>query len=104
MRIKDTMEIEGQGGISEATVKNDLINILRDHWTVEIENGPDLDVTGNVLDYDYRIKAGRKEVAWVSKKFFRMRDTYGVEIVPGQYDILILAITVALDNIAHSGK
>jgi uncharacterized protein YxjI len=40
----------------------------------------------------------------VSKKWFRIRDTYGVAIDPGQNDVLILAITVAVDMMAHSGR
>jgi len=70
------MEIEGPDGKTIATVKKDLINVLRDHWTVKIKGGPNLDVKGNVLDFNYRIKEGRHEVAEVSKKFFRVRDTY----------------------------
>ena len=36
-------------------------------------------------------------MATVSMKWFRVRDTYGVEIAPGQDDALILAIAVCLD-------
>jgi uncharacterized protein YxjI len=32
-----------------------------------------------------------------------VRDTYGVEIDPGQNDIVILAATVAVDMMAHEG-
>ena len=101
VQIRDTMTIEGPDGKTIATVKKDLINVLRDHFTVKIKGAPNLDVTGNIIDHDYRIKEGRHEVARVSKKFFRMRDTYGVEIQPGQNDVLILAVTVALDMMAH---
>jgi len=101
MHIKDTMEIEDRDGKTIATVKKDLINVLRDHWTIKVKGSPDLDVKGNVLDFNYQIKEGRHEVAEVSKKFFRMRDTYGVEIQPGQNNVLILAVTVALDMMAH---
>jgi uncharacterized protein YxjI len=101
VKIKDTMIIEGPDGNNIATVKKDLINVLRDHWTIKVKSGPNLDVKGNVLDFDYRIREGRHEVARVSKKFFRMRDTYGVEIQSGQNDVLILAITVALDMMVH---
>ena len=59
---------------------------------------------GNILDHEYEIKEGRHKVAQVSKKWFRVRDTYGVEIEPGREDVVILAVTVALDNMAHSGK
>ena len=104
MHIKDTMEIESPDGKTIATIKKDLVNVIRDHWKIRVKGGPNLDVKGNVLDFNYQIKEGRHEVAEVSKKFFRMRDTYGVEIQPGQNDILILAVTVALDMMAHKGN
>jgi uncharacterized protein YxjI len=104
LRIKDSMAIEDAEGDKIAEVKKALIAPLRDRWTVKIRNGPDLDVQGNILDHEYEIKEGRRKVAQVSKKWFRVRDTYGVEVAPDQEDVVILAITVALDNMAHSGK
>lgn len=97
LRIKDTMEIEGPDGERLAMVKKALISPLRERWVAKIGDGPDLDVQGNILDHEYNIKAGRHKVAEVSKRWFRVRDTYGVEIAPEQNDILILAITVAID-------
>jgi uncharacterized protein YxjI len=97
VRIKDTMEIEGPNGEKLATVKKAIISPVRDRWTVKVGNGPDLDIQGNIVDHEYRIEEGRTKVAEVSKKWFRVRDSYGVEIAPGQEDILILAATVAID-------
>jgi uncharacterized protein YxjI len=104
LRIKDSMAIEDAGGNKVAEVKKALITPLRDRWTVKIRNGPDLDVQGNILDHEYEIGEGRQKVAQVSKKWFRVRDTYGVQVSPGQDDILILAVTVALDIMAHPSK
>lgn len=104
LRVKDVMAVEDAEGKKVAEVKKALITPLRDRWTVKIRNGHDLDVQGNILDHEYTIKEGRKKVAQVSKKWFRVRDTYGVEIAPDQEDILILAVTVALDNMAHPSK
>jgi uncharacterized protein YxjI len=101
IRVKDTMDIEGPDGRTVATVKKALITPLRDRWTVKIKGGPDLEVQGNVLDHEYRIGEGRQKVGEVSKKWFRVRDTYGVEVAEGQDDVLILAVTVAIDAIAH---
>ena len=101
LRIKDVMAIEDGSGNKVAEVKKALIAPLRDRWTVKIRNGPDLEVQGNILDHEYEIKEGRRKVAQVSKKWFRIRDTYGVEVAPDQEDILILAVTVALDQMAH---
>jgi uncharacterized protein YxjI len=100
LRVKDSMEIEGPGGDRVAMVKKAIITPVRDRWTVNIRGGPDLDVQGNILDHEYRIEQGRTKVAEVSKKWFRVRDTYGVEIAPGQDDVLILAATVCIDMMA----
>jgi len=104
LRIKDVMAIEDGQGNEIAQVKKALITPLRERWTVKIRNGPDLDVQGNILDHEYEITEGRRKVAQISKKWFRIRDTYGVEIAPDQEDAVILAVTVALDNMVHPGN
>ena len=48
-----------------------------------------------------RSKQGRNKIAEVSKKWLSLTDTYGVEIDPGQNDILILAVAIAIDMMAH---
>ena len=101
LRIKDTMEIEGPNGEQLAMVKKALISPIRDRWIVKIADGPDLDVKGNIFDHEYTIGEGRQKVAEVSKKWFRVRDIYGVEIQPNQNDVVILAITVCIDQMAH---
>jgi uncharacterized protein YxjI len=99
--IRDSMEIESPSGETLATVKKALITPLRERWTVHVSNGPDLEVQGNILDHEYTIEANGQKVAEVSKRWFRLTDSYGVEIAPGQNDVLILASTVAVDTMAH---
>ena len=96
-RLRDSMEIEGPGGQRIAMVHKAMITPLRERFSVQVEGGPDLEIQGNLLDHEYRIG----NVATVSKKWFRVRDSYGVEIAPGQNDVLILAATVCLDQMAH---
>ncbi len=101
LAIKDTMVIEDPSGKDIAVVKKALIAPLRDKWNVNVKGGDDLVVQGDILDLEYDIKQGRKKVAEVSKKWFTITDTYGVEIADGQNDILILAIAIAVDMMAH---
>ena len=101
LRVKDSMEVEDAHGKQVAMVKKALISPVRDRFTVKIKNGPDLEVEGNILEHEYSIGEGRDKVAEVSKKWFRIRDSYGVEIEPGQDDIVILAVTVCIDQMAH---
>ena len=99
--IKETMAIDGPDGEQIAVVKKALIAPLRDRWSVNVKNGPDLDVQGNILDHEYTIKDGWNKIAEVSKNWFSLTDTYGVEIDTGQNDILILAVAIAIDMMAH---
>ena len=101
LRVKDSMEVEDPSGHQIAMVKKAMITPVRDRWTVKVKGGPDLEVKGNILDHEYTIGEGRDKVAEVSKKWFRIRDTYGVEIEAGQDDVLILAVTACIDQMAH---
>jgi uncharacterized protein YxjI len=103
-RVRDTMEIEDRDGHTVATVRKALITPLRDRWTVKVADGPDLDVKGNILDHEYTIEDGRSTVAEVSKKWFRVADTYGVKVASGQNPALMLAITAVLDSMAHEAR
>lgn len=103
LRLRDTMDIEDHDGHTIATVHEKMITPLRDRWSVDVKNGQDLKVKGNIVDHEYTIENGHK-VAEVSKKWFRARDTYGVEIAPGADPVLILAIAVVLDSMAHEHR
>jgi len=104
MHIRDTMDIDGPDGDRLARVHKALITPLRERWKVDVESGPDLEVRGNVVDHEYEIEADDRKIAEVSKKWFRVRDTYGVEISPDQDPVLILAVTIAIDSMAHPAR
>jgi uncharacterized protein YxjI len=95
--IRDTMDI-ARDGKTIATVKKALVTPLRGRFSVSMAGGADMDVQGNILAHDYKIEQGGRQIAEVSKKWFRVRDSYGVDIQPGQDDALILAITVVIDQ------
>lgn len=101
VRVREVMEIEGPDGSTIATVKKAMITPLRERFSLSVANGPDLDIQGNIVDHEYEIANGRDKVAEVSKKWFRLRDTYGVQIEPGQDVVVMLAATVAVDMMAH---
>ena len=52
---------------------------------------------GNLFDHEFTISRGGQTVATVSKGWFSMRDTYAVDVAPGQDDVLVLASVLALD-------
>jgi uncharacterized protein YxjI len=100
LSIRDSMRIE-RDGMTVATVNKALVSPLRDRFTVDLETGGELKVKGNIVDHEYEIERDGNKIAEVSKRWFRVRDTYGIEIAEGQNDALILATTVCLDEMAH---
>ena len=98
------MEIEHANGSRAAVVHNALITPLRDRWQIDIPGGADLETQGNILNHEYEIRRGRVTVATISKKWFRIRDSYGVEVAPGEDAALMLAITAVVDSMAHEGR
>ena len=103
LRVRDTMNIY-KGNQVAAKVHNALLTPLRDRWKVSIPGGADLRTQGNVLHHEYKIKRDGYTVARVSKRWFRVRDTYGVEVQNIEDALLILAITVVIDMMAHPGR
>jgi uncharacterized protein YxjI len=98
LSIRDKMTIER--GSTKATVHKRLIGI-RDHFIIEVDGGKDLKAHGNIVDHEYEVERDGKTVATVSKKWFRVRDSYGVQLAADQDIPLILAITVCVDSMAR---
>ena len=98
LRARDTMAIE-RGGDKVATVKKAIIDPLRDRFTVELAGGGSLEAQGNILDHEYQITRDGIPVANISKRWFRVRKSYGVAVAPGQDDALVLAVTVCIDHL-----
>jgi uncharacterized protein YxjI len=94
------MDVE-RGGETVARVKKALITPLRERFAIEVEGGDDMEAKGNIVDHEYKIERSGDKVAEVSKRWFRVRDTYGIEIGPGQDDALILAVTVCIDQMTR---
>jgi uncharacterized protein YxjI len=96
--VRDKMNIEWNG--RDIKVHKALIGI-RDRYAIDVEDGQDLKAHGNFVDHEYEIERDGDTIATVSKRWFRIRDTYGVEIAAGEPDELMLAITVCIDAMAR---
>lgn len=103
VRVRDTMSIQKNGQVA-AVVKKALVTPLRDRFKVSISGDADLEVKGNILDHEYQLLRDGWRVAEVSKRWFRVRDTYGIEVAPEMDTGLIIAVTVALDMMVNPGR
>jgi uncharacterized protein YxjI len=100
LSVRDKMELEHDGQ-HVGTIKKALVSPLRDRFAIELDAGGDLSAKGNVLDHEYKIERDGHTVAEISKRWFRIRDTYGIEVAPGEDDALILAAAVCIDEMAR---
>ena len=98
-----TYEIYG-GGELYAVVKKELFTFFNCRFTVDVPGPDDLEAQGDFLDHEYQFDRGGNAVALVSKRWFSLSDTYGVEIAEGEDDVLILASTVVIDLACHADK
>ena len=99
--IKDKMSVSKPRGRDVAVVKHALISPLRDRMTANMADGPDIDIRGNLLNHEYKMERRGKRVAEVSKRWIAIRDTYTIEVAPGEDDALILALTVVVEQMCQ---
>ena len=98
--IRDTMEIEHDGQVV-ATVRRALVSPLHHRSVIDLADGSQWEAVGNILDKEFDILGNNQPIAHISRSWFRIRDTYGIEINSDQDHALILACTVALDQMGR---
>lgn len=96
-----TYEITRAGRLM-AVVKRAMFTLLRCRFTVDVPGPDDLEAQGDLLDHEYQFTRHGTPVATVSKKWFSFANTYGVDIAPGEDDVLILASAVVIDQACHA--
>lgn len=104
-KVRDQMSVEHDGS-TVATVRKRLFNPVRDKLNVEIKGGEDWEVIGSFFDKEYSISDKEGTVAVVSRKWFRMRDTYAVDVNTHRRDLawdpaLVIAVAVAVDALTN---
>ena len=73
------------------------LTLFREGFTVDIPGPDDLSVQGDLFDHEYVFTRDGQTVATVSKQWFTLRDSYGVEVEPGVDPVLILASAIVID-------
>ncbi|GAA4615078.1 LURP-one-related/scramblase family protein [Actinoallomurus liliacearum] len=100
--IRDTMLIEAEGG-TVAKVHKKLFSPLRHKMEIELADGQEWTATGDLIEKNYRIESDQGVVAETSRKWFRIRDTYGIEVYHPDVP-LVLAVAVAVDELAEDSR
>jgi len=93
-----------RGGEVAARVKKKLFTFFHAEFSVDVPGPDDLRARGDFWDHEYTFTRGDREVARVSRAFFSLTDTYGIEVAPGEDDLLILAASVVIDLCCHEQR
>uniref|UniRef100_A0A915CT37 Uncharacterized protein n=1 Tax=Ditylenchus dipsaci TaxID=166011 RepID=A0A915CT37_9BILA len=82
---------------AEYGVVHQKFTFLTKKFSIDTVNGP-LSVSGDWTAHSFVFNRGQQLVATASREFFAIRDTYAVEIQPGEDVIFILACCIVIDK------
>ena len=95
--LHQTFEIK-RGDEVVATIQKALLNVLGDHFTIDLPGGDQLKVTGDWIEREFHVTRAGSDVIFASRRLLAVRDSYGVQVAPG-FDIpLAMAIVVGLEQ------
>lgn len=94
--LRPTYEISSQGE-EVAEVRKRFFTPFHDAFTIDVPGPDDLEMVGDFFSHEYVMRRGDQTVATVSKRWVALTETYGVEIAPGENEVVILASVLALD-------
>ena len=102
MSFKPRYQIHRDGALFAEVTKER--SWFKTKFTLDVPGPNDYEITGSFWDREYTFERRGRAVATVSKRFFSLSDTYGVDIVDGEDDVTILATCVVVDLICHDEK
>ncbi len=87
-------------------MKRKLVSIKPKYW-FEKDDKRIFDMKGNIWSLKYTVIKDGKDIAWINKKLFKIKGTYGVKMDPDLDDdtaMLILGIVVMLHHEKEENK
>ncbi len=90
-----------EGGNVVATIRKKLMS-LHDRYFVESSVGQ-MEITGNILGYDYHISVDGKEVGHIARKI-SLRDSFVLDIDDSFDHRFFVALVIAIDNVTDRSR
>jgi uncharacterized protein YxjI len=94
--LRATYEIALAGGVT-AEVHQRFTGPFHPKWNLSVSGGAELEIGGNFAGHDFTITENGQTIATISKAWISLADSYGVDIVAGQNDLLLLCSVLALE-------
>ncbi|HEY0935678.1 MAG TPA: LURP-one-related family protein [Trebonia sp.] len=102
-RLRGTMDIERDGAVI-ATVRRANFSPFKHRYEVTLADGTLLEATGSFRDLDWELAGAGRVVGRISRQWFKVRDTYGVEVEPGEDPAFVIAVAVCVDRLREQER
>ncbi|WP_405831128.1 MULTISPECIES: LURP-one-related/scramblase family protein [unclassified Streptomyces] len=128
LRFRDTLELKDPDGLILITLREKLftlrdamtlerdqrrlavirrkrLSLLRNHFRVTMAEGTELDVSGRILDREFKVEYDGELLALISRQWYRVRETYAVDVVREDADAaLLVAVAVCVIRMAEKER
>lgn len=74
---------------------------FRPSFLIDVPGPDDITVVGKMIEHDYRFLRNGSEIAHCSKRWFRAKDTYGIDVHDQSDALLVLSAAVVIDLVCH---
>ncbi|MCX5377313.1 LURP-one-related/scramblase family protein [Streptomyces sp. NBC_00091] len=102
--FRDAMTLE-RDGVRLAVIRRKRLSLLRNHFRVTMAEGTELDVSGRILDREFKVEYEGELLALISRQWYRIRETYAVDVVREDADAaLLLAVAVCVIRMAEKER
>jgi len=100
--LRDTMRVERDGAVM-VTVREKRLTPMRAAYRAELATGEELEIRGDLFGKEYDIEHEGRRLARVSRKWFRIRDTYAVQVEHEEADpVMLISIAVCVDHLMEA--
>ncbi|MEU7063967.1 LURP-one-related family protein [Streptomyces sp. NPDC046161] len=104
LAFRDAMTLE-RDDRRLAVIRKKRLSLLRNHYLVTLAEGTELDVSGRILDREFKVEYDGELLALVSRQWFRVRETYAVDVVREDADAaLLIAVAVCVIRMAEKER
>ena len=101
LSVRDAMTVE-RDGETLVTVRKKLFTPFRDVYRAELASGDEMEIHGDFLDKEYDIEYDGRRIARISRKWFRLRDTYAIDVERDDADpSMLIAVAVCVDRLVE---
>ncbi|MFD7032052.1 LURP-one-related/scramblase family protein [Streptomyces sp. NPDC059917] len=102
--FRDAMTLE-RDGEQLAVIRKKRLSLLRNHYRVTLSEGTVLDVSGRILDREFKVEYEGELLSLISRQWYRVRETYAVDVIREEADAaLLLAVAVCVIRMAEKER